>query len=88
MSHSRDIQQLSTGFHALCVEWGCRVWLEWVPSKSNPADILSRGHRSEEFIKKLYDLNSAHYEEMVLPKWVDQHAFVRIDKILEEVKSP
>ena len=53
-SKSRDIQHLSTAWRSMCHDLGCRVWIEWVPSKSNPADILSRHHKSEENIVKGY----------------------------------
>ena len=41
-SRSVDIQLLSTCWQLLCMQLGCRVWIEWLPSESNPADILSR----------------------------------------------
>ena len=41
-SRSRDIQTLCTAWHAMCMVFRCRVWIEWVPSDSNPADELSR----------------------------------------------
>ena len=47
-SRSRDIQHLTTAWHILCHRLGCRIWIEWVPSAANPADILSRHHRSEQ----------------------------------------
>ena len=40
-SRSWDIQLLATSWQLLCVQLGCRVWIELVPSESNPADILS-----------------------------------------------
>ena len=86
-SHSRDIQHLATGFHAFCAKIGCRVWIEWVPSKSNPADALSRAHESEEDLLRLSRDACKSYIAMLLPLWVDQQAFGRFDKILECVKS-
>ena len=41
-SRSWDIQLLSTAWQLMCIQTGCRIWIEWVPSGSNPADILSR----------------------------------------------
>ena len=86
-SPSRDIQHLATGFHALCAKIGCKVWIEWVPTNSNPADALSRAHESEEDLIRLYNDSLKSYTAMLLPPWVDQHAFDRFDKILECVKS-
>ena len=86
-SHSRDIQHLATGFHAFCAKIGCKVWIEWVPSNSNPADALSRVHESEEYILRLYKDAYKSYTAMRLPPWVDQQAFDRFDKILDCVKS-
>ena len=72
----------------MCAEIGCRVWLEWVPSESNPADILSRDHRSEEEVLKLFDIELQEYKEMELPEWVDQHRFKGIGEILANLLSP
>ena len=78
---------ISTAFHVMCAELGCRVWLEWVPSKSNPADILSRDHKSEEDILDLFDYDSQEFKTMELPSWVDQGEYTSIDKILNAVRS-
>ena len=86
-SPSRDIQQLATGFPAFCAQIGCKVWIEWVPTDSNPADALSRAHESEEDLLRLYKDSYKSYTAMLLPPWVDQQASDRFDKILECVKS-
>ena len=85
ISHSRDIQFLSTGFHAMCAKIGCKVWIEWVPSKSNPADILSREHVSEKDIEDKFE--DTQYKSMDLPVWVNQQHFDRIELILEEISG-
>ena len=86
-SRSRDIQQLTSGFHAMCAKIRVRIWVEWVPSKSNPADILSRDHRSEREILKNYKANQVESKPMELPEWSDQHAFNDIVKILDAVHA-
>ena len=85
VSKSRDLQHLSTAWHILCAQLGCRVWIEWVPSKSNPADILSRHHRSEDDILDLYDSNACTYKEMVIPEWADQGIYDSIQKVLDAI---
>ena len=45
-SRSWEIQLLSICCQLMCLQMGCRVWIEWVPSESNPADILSRNGES------------------------------------------
>ena len=86
-SNSRDIQLLSTGFHAMCAQLGCRAWLEWVPSECNPADMLSRDHKSEDEILDLFNKRSMSTSDMILPAWTNQHAYDRIDKILESIRD-
>ena len=71
----------------MCAQFGCRVWLEWVPSKSNPADILSRAGCSEEDILRMFKRESTEYRPMVLPAWTNQKEYDRIDKVLESVKA-
>ena len=68
-SKSKDIQHLSTAFHAMCASIGCRIWIEWVPSISNPADILSRDHRSEESV--LQDQKDFHFIGKILEAVID-----------------
>ena len=64
-SRSWDIQLLSTCWQLLCLQLGCRVWIEWVPSESNPADVLSREGTTGELTKhgKVVILN--------LPTWAN-----------------
>ena len=50
-SRSWDIQLLSTCWQLLCLQLGCRVWIEWVPSESNPADVFSREGTTDEATK-------------------------------------
>ena len=85
VSRSRDIQHLSTAWHILCQHTGCRVWIEWVPSAANPADILSRQHRSEKEVLSMFDESQVHYEPMVLPPWADQKRYDSIQKIIAEL---
>ncbi len=41
-SRSDDIQAFITAFHTMIVKLNVRIWFEWIPSKANPADELSR----------------------------------------------
>ena len=45
-SRSWDIQLLATSWQLLCLQLGCRVWIERFPSEFNPADILCREGKS------------------------------------------
>ena len=71
----------------MCAKIGCRVWIEWVPSESNPADELSRAHKSEDEILQKYMDKFKSFTTMLLPPWVDQQVYDRFDKIIECVKS-
>ena len=82
---SRDIQHLSTAWHILCQHLGCRIWIEWVQSEANPADILSRHHRSEKEVLDMFDESQTHYEPMKLPAWADQKRYDSIQKIIAEL---
>ena len=84
-SRSRDIQHLSTAWHILCQHLQCGIWIEWVPSEANPADILSRQHRSEEPVLDLFDPSSRHYLPMVLPGWANQSKYNTIQKVTAEM---
>ena len=64
-SRSWDIQFLSTCLQLTCLQMGCRVWIEWVPLESIPADILSRQSES------LYSTKSGNVDELRLPSWAD-----------------
>ena len=62
---SRDIQTFSTAWHALCLSLRIRVWIEWVPSDSNPADELSRWGTA------YFEQDPTNITEMTLPEWAD-----------------
>ena len=75
-SRSWDIQAMTTAWHLFCLEIGCRVWIEWVPSGDNPADILSREKKS------LFPPTSGAVDELLLPDWVDLRGNREISRIL------
>ena len=79
-SRSWDIQILCTAWHIFCFKWDMKVWIEWVPSKANPADILSREKKS------LYRPTSGIVDDMILPDWVDLNGSRDISGILERVR--
>ena len=64
-SKSWDIQLLATCWQLMCLQMGCRVWIEWVPSESNPADILSCEGLS------LFPTASGEIDKLRLPLWTD-----------------
>ena len=86
-SRSRDIQQLTSAFHAMCAKLRVRVWVEWVPSESNPADILSREHCSEQEILAGYEEHQVESKPMELPEWSHQQNCDDIGKILKAVSE-
>jgi hypothetical protein len=64
-SKSRDIQTLSTAWHAMCMVLRCRVWIEWVPTDCNPADELSR------YGTAYFEQDRDKIFEMILPEWAN-----------------
>ena len=78
-SRSWDIQAMCSAWHLFCLQAGCRVWIEWVPSESNPADILSRDGKS------LYETTSGAIDTLLLPSWVDMRGGRDISEILDRV---
>ena len=78
-SRSRDIQTLTTAWHAMCMTLHCRVWIEWVPTKCNPADDLSR-------------LGTAYFERnrdsiwpLILPDWANLRLCPSVSEALDYV---
>ena len=80
-SRSRDIQSMAAAWHLFCLKIGCRVWIEWVPSGDNPADILSREKKSS------FPTSSGRVDPLRLPPWVDLRGNRGIAGILEEVEA-
>ena len=80
-SRSRDIQNLTTAWHFLALKLRCRIWIEWVPSESNPADMLSREY-SAPFVP-----SSSKVDDMLIPEWTNQEKFGDIRKIFEAMKE-
>ena len=69
ISRSRDIQILATSWHLFAKEIGCHIWIEWVPTDSNPADILSRDGIAG-FVP-----TENRVDVMELPEWADLREF-------------
>ena len=42
LSNSEDANGMAEATHLFCLEEAIRIWIDWVDSKSNPADGLSR----------------------------------------------
>ena len=78
-SRSWDIQLLATSWQLMCLQLGCRIWIEWVPSESNPADILSRAGET------LYATQNGLVDPLLLPPWVDVAASRDIKKVFDAV---
>ena len=86
-SKPRDIQTLSTVWHAMCMVLKCRVWIEWVPSDCNPADEISR------YGTAFFEQDRAHIAEIILPEWADLRACSSVTAALDwifagEVREP
>ena len=86
-SKSRDIQTLSTAWHAMCMVLKCRVWIEWVPSDCNPADELSR------YGTALFEQDKATITYMILPEWANLRTCPSVTSALDwifagEVQGP
>ena len=78
-SRSWDIQLLSTCWQLLCLQLGCRVWIEWVPSESNPTDVLSREGTTDEATKH------GNVETLKLPPWADVKANKDIKQVFDSI---
>lgn len=80
-STSCNVEHRTEAWHALCATLECRVWIEWIPSEGNPADILSRKGIA------LFSPSPGRVEEMKLIVWADQHKFHCIEQILDLLES-
>ena len=78
-SRSWDIQLLAASWQLLCLHLGCRVWIEWVPSESNPADILSREGAS------LYATQNGKVDPLLLPPLADVASCRDIRKVFDAI---
>ena len=75
-SKSWDIQMMASAWHLFRLQLGCRIWIEWVPSADNPADILSREHKS------LFPTSSGIVDKLQLPAWLGMRGARNIIEIL------
>ena len=80
-SKSRDIQHLATAWHFFTLQLRCRIWIEWVPSESNPADKLSREYKAP-FVP-----SSSKVDDMLIPEWTNQTSFGDIRKMLDVMSA-
>ncbi len=69
-SLSEDVQAFTTAFHTI-VKLNVRIWFEWVPSKANLADELSR-QGSSPFVA------SSEVHPLRLPLWADRRRSRRL----------
>jgi len=61
-----DVANIVQSAHIFFLSLGCRVWIEWIDSQSNPADGLSRDGLSDTWsVKQGWSLAVA-----VLPDWL------------------
>ena len=80
-SRSWDIQMMSTAWHLFCLTIRCHIWIEWVPSGDNPADILSRDKKS------LFQTTNGEVDTLSLPSWVDLRGTSDISGILDRIDA-
>ena len=67
-SGSQDLNHLAAFVHAKCAQLHCRLWIEWVPSKCNCSDGLSRyGLEDRWTLRQDWDLNEA--PELPVSDW-------------------
>ena len=78
-SRSWDIQLLATSWQLLCPQLGCRGWIEWFPSESNPADILTREGKS------LYATQNGKIYPLLLPVWADVLSCRDIGRVFDAI---
>ena len=78
-SRSWDICAMSSAWHLFSFKIGCKIWIEWVPSADNPADILSRESKS------LFPPTSGVVDTLQLPEWVNMKGARDISEILARV---
>ena len=72
-----DCGRVANSYHLALAQLRCKVWLEWVPSKANVADIPSRSDGDEEVFAVLAaaGLPEAFDEvELQLPPFGTWHA--------------
>ena len=72
---------MCTAWHFLCLQTRCGVWIEWVPSECNPADILSREGRSS------FATTSGEVDPLLLPEWVNMEHRADLCGILNQVQD-
>ena len=73
---SDDLQAFTTAWHARAHKLGVRVWFEWVDSKSNPADELSRWQTS---------IFTRVVKPLILPKWAVRSRSRSLRQVLDLV---
>ena len=78
-SKATDIQTMTTGWHLAALHLGCRIWIEWVPSEENPADVLSRWAKCPDFAK------DTPVDLLRLPEWVDLRNYATATSVLDLV---
>ena len=70
---------MATAWHLFGLTLGCRIWIEWVPSEDNPADILSREGAS------MFETTSGEVDILLLQELVDMRGPRDIKGILARV---
>ena len=63
------------------MQLGCRVWIEWVSSESNLADILSR----DVFFS--VPTKGDTVDVLKLPTWADVRANLDIEKVFDTIRA-
>ena len=72
-SRSEDVSEIAELFTACCVVVGCRCWVDWIDSASNPSDGLSRDGIKDEWTARqnwaVSELQPLHFPEIASDPW-------------------
>ena len=78
-STQQDIQCLITIYYWLTATYSMTIWIEWVPSKANPADAVSRSEPVDDLHQGtfdwpdelMHDLTYRHLLRLLTSKWLE-----------------
>ena len=79
-STAEDVGHLAAAAQLAFLQLGARVWFEWVDTKSNPADGLSRGGLSDQWTRQQsWDLEEFSEDQMqVVVNFLYRHPWPKV----------